>query len=196
MNDVVFVTSHLGSGSEILLDTLNAHPRIDIQNLKAVYAHPTDLETLVEKGHKLDNAAAIYGDHIIGNAQFTCKPLLKFCHFVFLVREPTCTINSILELKELPDLKSAISYYELRLRRLYEIARKAEKAVFLTWEQMASDRALSMVEDMLGLKSPLHPAELSPCTSDYVPFDVSEKEQDFYEKYLYFFRGIDHLRML
>jgi hypothetical protein len=95
MKKVAFVVSHLGSGSDELVRILNENPRVIIHSTDRVYTHPNDLDWLFEQGHKLDNATAIYGNHLLHNASFASKSLYEICKFIYLIRPAKPSLNII-----------------------------------------------------------------------------------------------------
>ena len=76
MKRIVFVVSHVGAGAEIFItQVLNENPRLDILTHGRVYEHPSDLDALFLHPHKLTNTAAIYGDLLLHNVNFSCSNL-------------------------------------------------------------------------------------------------------------------------
>jgi|GEM_PF-6906722 len=192
MNPVLFVTSHLCSGADGLISILNINPRIEMLCPQIVYEHPTDLEPLIEQQHKLSNTAAIYGDYLWYNSQFSCKALYKLCKFVYVIREAKSSINEITEhYRHSIDMVPA--YYAFRLRRICEMAKRTPGAVLLTWNDLATGKGLPLIEEYLRLKTPLiHHAELFTHSElDDVPNEIIEKSQECYERHLYFLRHLE-----
>ena len=183
MKNVVFIASHMGSGSHILSKLLNLNPRIMSIKTNKVYQHPFALDNLTATPHKLRNAAAIYLDELLFNHSLCCDYIFEICQFIYLVREPRETLNNILQ-----DVGyhpySAYHYYRHRLRRLYEMARKTPGAVFLTWEDVVSGSGLRLIENYLNLKEPIQPVTADSSKNLVHPFIVKAAEIT-YEKYLY-----------
>jgi len=189
MKKVAFVVSHLGSESEELVRILNENPRVVIYPKDRVYTHPTDLDWLFEHGHKLDNAAAVYGNHLLHNASFTSKSLYEICKFIYLIRPAKPSINIIQT--ENYTAHTACRYYCFRLRRICEMAKRTPKAVFLTWQDLADGRGQILIERYLNLKNPLGPVSFSEPTEDETPPELIEQAQDSYERYYYYLNQQD-----
>lgn len=190
MKKFLFIVSHLESGSHELLKILNNDPKIDIQNIGATYAHPSDLDLLSGLGHKLNTVAAIYGDHLLFNMNFSYKPFYENCKFIYVIREPKSTLNRIL--KHTPYPSSICRYYCFRLRRICEMAKRTPGAVFLTWEDMSSGRCFPWIEEYLKLTQPLEiPDTFDNSFEDRMPLELTDKVQESFEKYLYYLRQLD-----
>lgn len=193
MKKVLFVTSHLCSGSTELLKILNRNPRIQIKDLDRYYTSPADIEYLTREPHKLDNAAAIYGDHLLYNISLSSKVFYNFCDFVYVIREARPTLNEIIQKYQRYSEKTAFNYYCFRLRRIFEMARKTPGAVLLTWDDLKTGKGLSLMDDYLSLKDNLKADESLFNESerkDY-PLDLANKAQDSYERYYFYMRNLD-----
>jgi hypothetical protein len=189
MKKVCFIVSHLGSGSIDLLDILNKNPKCMIHDSKFSYKSPEDLNWLFYSDHRCRDSSAIYGDHLLFNTSFSCKKLYEYCKFIYVIRPPRATLNEINILKN-PKYQPnhASLYYKYRLRRICEMAKRTEEAVFLTWDDLSKGTAFNLIEDYLGLKKQL--------TNDYHHFISNEKDsfeesiikecEDAYERYYYY----------
>ena len=184
MKKVAFVISHLGSGSEELVRILNENPRVVIHSTNTNYIHPDTLGHLFERGHKLDNAAAVYGDHLLHNASFASKALYEICKFIYLIRPPRASLNIIKIGGYTPH--TACRYYCFRLRRICEMAKQTPGAVFLTWQDLADGRGQALIESYLNLKDPLNPGNFSEPTEDDISLELVEQAQNSYERYYYY----------
>jgi hypothetical protein len=194
MKNVLFVISHLFSGSTDLLAVLNEHDRIHINdNTRIPYEHPSVLDNLFSLGHKLDNSAAIYGDHLLFNTDFNCTAFYDFSKFIYVVRHAKPTLNEIKnQRKEYSDL-SANRYYCFRLRRIYEMARRTPGAVLLTGDNLRDKKGAELVTDYLNLTKPVDFSNLLYINyiEENVASPIVEDAQDCYEKYLYNLRQLD-----
>lgn len=189
---MLFIASHLHSGSAEFISALNLNPRIDIKNLGLSYDHPTNLEYLFSRGHKLNNSAAIYGDQILYNKDFSCKAFYKFSKFIYIIGSAKDTLEQILtNYSELDELR-ATRYYCFRLRRLYEMARETPGAVFLTKENLSDPKASELIECYLGLTSSIPIIKLSENKSEkQISYKLLTSAQDCYERYLFLFKQIN-----
>jgi len=195
MKNVVFIMSHFGSGSFDLVRMMNRNPRITIENSGARYYHPDDLEWLFSKEHKLKNAAAIYGDHILLNANFACDALLKAYKFIYVIRSAKMALNRIVTQSKFSE-KNTLSYYAFRLTRISEMAKATPGAVLLTWEDLTSATGLPLIEEYLGLKTQLEPTidefvQDETQTQCNLPSELIQQGQEAYERYLYYLKQLD-----
>lgn len=189
------MVSHLGSGSLDLLRVLNRNPRVVIHNQSGKYAHPTDLDWLFKLGHKVDNAAAVYGDHLTHNVSFSCPALYDACHFIYVIRSAKPTLNAIVNAGIYPP-KNAVRYYTFRLRRICEMAKRTPGAVLLTWEDLANAHGFPLLEEYLGLNTPLRSdIKFEVEENDLVEHSLVEEAQDSYERHLYYLKQLDLKRV-
>lgn len=190
MKKVVFIVSHLNSGSLELIKILNYHPRLKIYNTQAVYEYPLDIEFLFANS-EFDHAGYYYGDHILHNIAFLCKTLYKFCKFIYVIRPAKPTLNLIIN-NGFYGKKIARDYYCMRIRRMYEMAKKTPEAVVLTWNDLTTGKALTLIQDYLELKQPIKYENLfvQEETDVFLPSEIEEAEA-YYEKYLYKLKQLD-----
>jgi hypothetical protein len=183
MKKVVFIVSHLGSGSDELVRVLNENPRVIIHQSEQVYSHPDDLDWLFSQGHKLDNAAAIYGHHLLQNMFLTSESFYNICKFIYVIRPAKPSLNIILN-KYTP--LTASRYYCFRLRRICEMAKRTPGAVFLTWQNLADNKFQPIIENYLNLKDPLSQGNFTENSKDEVHLGIIEQAQTSYERYYYY----------
>jgi len=196
MKKVLFVCSHLHSGSSALCDALNHHPRIQGYNLavRSPYVGPPNLLTLTEQHHKLDNRSAIYMDELLHNHHLSTKAAYKECKFIYIVREPAAVLNLLIGNEKMKP-SFAVRHYTYRLRRLCEMAKRTPGAVLLTWDDLIENRGISLIEDYLNLRQPIvyDPASLAPFkrtySTDLVGLQVRSKVEDTYQRYLYYLKS-------
>ena len=186
MRKVAFVISHLGSDSVELVRILNENPRILIHTSTTNYESVKSLDWLFESGHKLDNTAAIYGDHLLHNHQFAAPSLYKFCRFIYVIRPAKSSLNAISN-------STAHRYYCFRLRRICEMAKRTPNALLITWPDLADGRAFHKIEEFLNLKNELKSTTLSFIEEHELSPEFVEKAQDSYERHLYYLKHLKHL---
>jgi hypothetical protein len=131
MKHVLFITSHLGSGSDVLFNTLAGNPRIQGYRLPQVYTGYPAIENLTKHPHKDETSASIWMEELIYNFSLATKDLYNVCSFVFLVREAQPTLNEILHFVPSYTQRGAMYYYNYRLRRICAIAKRTPGAVML-----------------------------------------------------------------
>ena len=157
MNKIVFVCSHLYSGSQSLIESMNQHPRIQFHNLAPVmmYSSPLNLQTLSNQGHKCKNKSAIYMDHLLYNYELSTASAFSYCKFIFVIRPPETTLNFLIsEKKYKPEF--AARHYSFRLRKLCQLSKMCSEGVLLTWEDLLENRGINLIENLLELKSPIN----------------------------------------
>jgi hypothetical protein len=181
MKKIVFIVSHLCSKSDELVKIFNNNPKIDIKETDIVYKNFDNLTSLVEKGHKLKNSSAIYGDHLLFNTSMPNNYFFNNFKFIYILRDARAVSDIINKFQYKPQY--AIRYYTFRLRRLYEMATKTPNAIAMTYDKLKFD----LVEEFLDLKEKLEPYQLLENNSDKI-FDIA---QDSYERYLYCFKNLN-----
>lgn len=194
MKKILFICSHLNSGSSVLFDALNCHPRIQGYNLadRISYAEPINLLTLTEQTHKLDNRSSIYMDELLHNHHLSTKVAYKECKFIYVLREPVDVLNLLINKHKMKP-SFAIRYYTYRLRRLCEMAKRTPNAVLLTWDDLIESRGINLIEEYLNLKQPVFfnsdlLCSLKP-TNNSIDFKFISKVEDTYQRYLYYLKN-------
>jgi hypothetical protein len=186
MHKILFIVSHLGSGSDVLCNILNKNPRVQWYNPNIIYDHPFRLEGLTNQKHKLNSLAAIWMDHLLHNFYFSNKSLYKICKFIFVIREAKATLNGIVKNKE--DADSMFRYYIYRLRRICEMA-KSTNGLCLTLNSITDGNGLSLIKDYLNLRDDLEMDDfIIPKYNPLVTSDLIDKGQETYERYLFYLR--------
>lgn len=145
LRKVVFVASHLYSGSEEVINVLNNHPRVDIKQTNTRYMNFDDWKNLVDGPHKSPSVAAIYGDHLLHNVQLGSKWFYKVSKFIYVFHSPIFSVNQMLGKW---DETMALNYYSFRLRRMFEMARKTQGFMISDHE----DPDISALEKFLEIK--------------------------------------------
>lgn len=185
MKKVCFVVSHLGSGSSSLVSSLNANPRCEIRESGARYEGPSAVRWLFKLGHKCRDAGAVYGDHLLFNSSLASRDLYGQFRFIFVARPARHSLNEIIRAGY--DESGASSYYRFRLRRICEIAKRSPGALLLTWDDLAKDSSLRIIEDYLGLSEPLRmrpPLEDGKESCSEKTVDECQRAYDRYYHYL------------
>lgn len=186
MKKVCFLTSHLLSGASYLYESLDQNPRVQGFRSDRPYTSMLDVLDLTNRKHKLKNAAAIYMDELIYNHWLQTKDAYKHCQFVYMVRPPEGTLNELVS-RRLYTPSCAARYYTYRLRRMCEMAKRTPGAVLLTWDDLATGRGLPLVEEYLGLKTPLTvPTMKKGTNTTLVPLKFIKEAEESYERHLSF----------
>jgi len=186
MKKVLFIMSHIGSGSNELYALLNNETRIMGFEKNNIYDTPLRLLGLTENKHKLNNSSRIYMDHLLYNYQYSLKPN-QFCQFIFLVREPEATIDYLINQK-IYKKNDAKRYYLYRIRRLCELAKRNPNSVFLTHSNLREGKGLDLISEYIGLKNQLRFSQdfIIPSGKNTLQLQEYENLSNAYEKYIYF----------
>ena len=149
-----FLVTHRGSGGDLLCKSLNDNLRIcSLGRSDVIYDHPSQLIDFKNKcnlisGRKIADAEC-YIDHIIYNHQIVSKSFYDICKFIYLIREPIGSLQEIINSGY--NISSAENYYLFRLRRICEMITKTPKCVFITYDDLISNK-IKKLEDLLELK--------------------------------------------
>lgn len=191
MKKIVFVCSHLQSGSEGLCRAMDLHPRIQLFPT-GTYTNPENLITLTKQPHKLNNRSSIYLNELMFNYELCTKAAYENCKFIYVVRPPENALGRIIE-KEDMKISYAIRYYTYRLRRICEMAKRTPGAVFLTWDDLNNNRGIDLIDDYLELKQGL--IYDSSLLDDFrqepdvrIKLEIRNKVEETYQKYLYWLK--------
>lgn len=192
MKKTVFVISHLCSGSDALVDSLNKNKLCMILENSIYYDSISSLEKLTNYRHKIgDHPQAVYGDHLLYNFLFSCKRLYEISKFIYVICTPRKCLNKIIDKHKKYNEERALNYYTFRLRRIYEMAKRTPGAVFLTQEDLQNENALFIIEKYLGI-SHIKDVELKNDETKNIFNEVLiEKAEECYEKYFYKIKNLN-----
>lgn len=129
---VLFVISHLYSGSDEVVDQINLHPRIDIKTTNIQYSCYQDLTSLLEMPHKEPSVSAVYGDHLLKNDRLCSRWFYDKCKFLYVVHSPLFSLNQML-----PSMReeTALNYYAFRLQRIREMIGQTKDSFLIIDQQ-------------------------------------------------------------
>lgn len=195
MNKIVLVCSHLYSGSQVLLESMNQNPRIQHYNLASSfnYTSPLSFHTLIKQDHKMKNKSAIYMDHLLYNYELSTSAAFSYCKFLFVIRPPETVLNFLISEKKYKP-QFAARHYAFRLRRICQLAKRCSGGVLLTWQDLLENRGIDLINDLLELKTPIkfNPEQLNaykPRFSNNLSGIYLKESETAYEKYLYFLKN-------
>ncbi len=169
--------SHLGAGCENLCEALYENPLIDWHKPNVIFNHPEVVYSLSLQPHKSNDAAAIWIKEILYNHYFNHKTICKMCSFIYLIREPRGTLNSLIKAKN--QIDPITRYYIFRLRRLYEMARHTPNALLVNYEDMMPD----LIQDYLELKEPISVKVDKKEQYINIPKESMDSAERVYDKY-------------
>ena len=192
MKKVLFLVSHLGSGSGSLYESLNAHPRIQGFFSNNVYSSSIRLMSLTGNKHKLMNNSRIYMDHLLYNYQISDRSILSCCSFVYVVREPEASIDYLIG-SGAYSRDQAKRYYLYRIRRICELAKRTPGSTFLTHANLRDGKGLDLIQRQLNLKDCIPGINWVDEEKMKNQLRIGEYDSlsEAYEKYLYFVSNIE-----
>lgn len=196
MKKVVFLCSHLFSGSSQLYAAMQRNTRIQGYKGKNLnyYESSMNIVNLMACKHKANNNSAIFMDEINFNHQISTKSVYSSCKFVYVVRSPEQCVPQIISNFKYSAL-NAVRYYTFRLRRICEMARNTPGAVLLTFDDLINDRGVDLINDYLELVKPIdfNPNSLASyknsASADLLGSAIRSQVCERYERYLYFLRN-------
>ncbi len=172
---VLFILSHMRSGSSLLTHIVNANPAvIGYGETHVEYTSTDDFNTLLKKVYwqtqdfrglgDLQNLRmnhAYVMDKVLHDKKFIHEDFLQHeqVYALFLLREPARSLDSILDLKPHWNEQDALDYYCGRLRTLARYAQDintARRMMVVTYEQMLNQtgKALTTLQDFLQTPVP------------------------------------------
>lgn len=152
---ILFILSHMRSGSSLLTHIINANPAvIGYGETHVEYASTHDFNTLLKKVYwqtqdfrgpgdlknlRMDHAYVM--DKVLHDKKFVSEDFLHHdqVYALFLLREPARSLNSILDLKPHWNEQDALDYYCGRLKtlaRYAELIGTPARMMVVTYEQM------------------------------------------------------------
>ncbi|EAZ89530.1 sulfotransferase [Crocosphaera chwakensis] len=155
---VLFILSHMRSGSSLLTHILISNPAIkgygeshiqyeseaDLKSLMyKIYVHNQEFTNLKDLGKLRMNHTYLL-DKLLHDKKLLNKNLLKKnnFYFIFLIREPQRSLMSMLDHKPHWTQEDAVTYYTQRLLSLSEYAQlinDKQRSFLLNYEQLIND---------------------------------------------------------
>ena len=191
MRKTVFIVSHLGSGCENLLSSLLENSRIILVSNYSCNYYRNLLDIInVPCNLKYKNKATYSLDCLLYNHMFSARDSYKDCKFIYLIDEPRYSLPKIYKTNKYPSINSIKSYYLYRLRRICEMAKRTENAVFLTRKDLRNPMSYKIIENYLNLKEKLEIVQKNDdyLNTDSIPQSVLDETELAYEKYLYYLK--------
>lgn len=191
MKKVVFIISHLESGSQGLVNILNNNIKCNFFTSNISYTHPDDLNNLFLNEKLKNYSGSVFGDHLLHNTSFYCESFYKMCKFIYVLRSPRQTLNLILSKNYSYSQKNIFNNYILRVRRIYEMIRKTPNSLFLTWEDLQNDATYNIIENYIKVK-PLNFNKnyFATCEKNDFNENLILESERYYEKYLYLIKNL------
>jgi hypothetical protein len=161
---ILFILSHMRSGSSLLTHILNSNPEIiGYGESHLHYASELDFKPLMFKVYSLLKNLTMNHkyvlDKVLHSHKFEREQFLtsEQVYNIFLLREPRRTLASILDRKPHLNEQEAYDYYVERLLTLEKYAKlinSKERSLFITYDQLVNqtDLVLSALQDFLETK--------------------------------------------
>lgn len=182
MRNVLFIMTHLGSGSDQIISSLQAHPDIEIFETGNAYNHPDVVGHLVSLPHKRNNAKSIYSDVIYENGNFTCRAMTGWYKFTYIIRNPADALPSLID--RYHDPQRAALHYCYRLRGLAEYSLRTPNAPLFSWDGDPEAYSAALT-DHLGCRPAIsmdRVMQAQTCDLD-VPHDILAQCEDAFSRY-------------
>jgi hypothetical protein len=132
----LFISTHIASNYEYLINILSKHPRFIVKDGQSTYSHFTEIN---------NEPYDIHCDFLLYNHSLASKQLYKICKYIFLIRSPEAVLS------EDPNL---LNYYCFRLQRMAQMSFYTKDAIFITWNELFNKEAFTKIEKFLNLKKP------------------------------------------
>lgn len=195
MRKILFIASHLDSGSDILYKSLNKNSQVQGFRVSGhnVYTHPLSLLSLVNCRHKMNNSSAIFMDELLLNYCFQIKSVYTTCKFIYVIRDAEPTLNLLVENGRFGPVQ-AQRYYLYRLRRLCEMAKRTPGAIVLNSYDIKHKRGGEFITKYLDLITPFEYGDYKlpePKKEGLIPASLIQETDEAFEKYLYFLKNQD-----
>lgn len=187
MNRILFLETHIGSGYQELVKTLETHERIQSFSGDFVYSSPISLIELTSLKHKDMSAAAIYMDVIIQNHTIASKSVYSNVQNLYFIRDPAGALGDI---ASVVGMENALTHYQLRLRRIVSIARIAGGA-YLTHDHFCEGK-IDFIGRWLCLKGCFQHINENQSIVDDVPYRHVVRGREVYDWCL---KELDSLRL-
>lgn len=172
---ILFLLSHMRSGSSLLTHILSSNPEIiGYGETHIQYSSEEDFKQLMLKNYlnvpefkrikdfknfRMNHQYIL--DKVLHNNKFLDNSFLTSgnVYVIFLLREPQRTLNSILDLKPHWSEEEALLYYSDRLKNLElyaQVINNLDRAFFLTYEQLlnSTDLVLEKLQSFLETEHP------------------------------------------
>ncbi|HLO85498.1 MAG TPA: sulfotransferase domain-containing protein [Nostocaceae cyanobacterium] len=162
---VIFILSHMRSGSSLFTHILNSNPEIiGYGETHLKYTSESDVKQLLFKVYKtlrkMQMSHKYILDKILHNHKILEEKLLTSdsLHTIFLVREPQRTLASILNIKPHWSEEKALNYYIERLLTLEKYAKlinNKDRTLWLDYDQIVnnSNSVFRELQNFLGTKT-------------------------------------------
>jgi hypothetical protein len=183
MNKILLVVSHLGSGSDGLIQNLDSGVRLQKLN----YGLYSNLDCLSFKRPNAEyrKRPKVYFDHILYNHEFSCKELFKYLNFVYVIGDPRNSLKNMVYNK-IYNEQTTCNYYCFRVRRIYEMIKKSNNYLAFFDEDLQNSEIYNKIYQMIGIKDKIKIKNKRQDKKEiYIDRNIMSEAENFYEKYRY-----------
>lgn len=145
----LIIATHLGAGEECLYN-----PICNLPYAKKIEDYDPE-KLIINDGFKINVGC------IVNNTTITNKRIYN-CHFIYLIRNPSESLQSILDSGY--SYNGAVKYYCHRLRRIYEMTHFTKKHILLDYEDLSEDN----VNNFLGTNIKIHKTSVVKLHDSYL----------------------------
>lgn len=183
MNKILLIISHLESGSDALVQSLDSGVRL--QRLGYNLYSNLDCLSFKRPNTEYRKRPTVYFDQILYNHEFSCKELFKYLNFVYVVGDPKKSLDSIVYNK-IYNERTACNYYCFRIRRIYEMIKKSNSGVVFFDDELQDGETYFKIHQMLGIKDKIKIKDKAQDKKEiYIDRNIMGEAESFYEKYRY-----------
>jgi hypothetical protein len=183
MNKILLIVSHLESGSDVLVQSLDSGVKLQRLNFN-LYSN-LDCLSFKRPNTEYRKRPKVYFDHILYNHEFSCKELFKYLNFIYVVGDPKKSLDNIVHNKTY-DERTACNYYCFRVRRIYEMIKKSNDCLVFFNEDIHNDETYNKIHQMIGIKDKIKiKNNIQDKKEIYIDRNIMSEAERFYEKYRY-----------
>jgi hypothetical protein len=121
--------THLGSGWEKIASLLEEYPHIHVFQTDRSYGHPDDVLSLLNENHRRKSSAAIWGDVVFYNKDWTMKRLVSYYKFIFWSCPLENCINELVS-KHKYKTNNAENYWKYRMEGLKQYHKRTPNSLW------------------------------------------------------------------
>lgn len=144
MKRLLFLSSHVGSGSDQIASSLDATERVQVES-----RIPDSVHSLAnfDAKHKCRNIAGIFCFHLLWNHEINSKNVYSWGDHIFVVRSPETTLSHLANMGWGED--RCRSYLAMRYDRLYSMASRCRRAIFIDPEKISNEN--NLISKFIGI---------------------------------------------
>lgn len=177
MSELIFIISHLGSGSNIIYQKLNKCPSFKRVKNNILYKNS-------EEFCKLKLKKFTFFDHLLHDYQYSWKEGYNLAKFVYVICHPALAFQNSSEIISPNDWGR---YYCYRLRRICQMAKNTPNAILLNGVQVICGKKMQLLNDFL--KTNIYFENYLKPKQELLSIDNAKEIEESYERHLYFLKN-------